>query len=111
MGCSQTGNGHSIGRATDVVQSELMTELDGAWITPMFPANAEFDAGTGLTSALDRGLHQCPHPLTIENGKGIRIHNAGRSIEIDEFRRIIPGKSEGRLRQIVRAEREEFGLF
>jgi hypothetical protein len=66
-----------------------MTELHGTGITAVFTADAELNPGTGLPASIDGLSHQCSHPFSIEHREGIRFHNAGSPIKIDELRRIV----------------------
>ena len=98
------GNGNPIGRTADVIQSQLMAELHGAGIAAVFAANTEFDAGPGLAAPANGLFHQRADAFPIQDGKRIGVHEIHGPIMVDEFGGVVAGKSEGGLRQIVRAE-------
>ncbi len=73
----------------------------------MLTADAQLDVGARLSSTIDRGAHERSHPFTIQHREGIGFEDVDGLVMIDEFRRIVAGKSERRLREVVRAERED----
>ena len=81
-----------------------MAELDGAGVPSMFTTDAELDPRAGLPASDDGLFYQSSHPFPIERREGIRIHDIGGAIKIDELRRIVAGEPERGLGQIVRAE-------
>jgi len=81
-----------------------MTELHGTGIAAVFTTDAEFDPGACLPASIDGLPHQGAHPLSIEHCEGIRFHNVGGSIKIDELRRIVAGETERGLSEVVRPE-------
>ena len=44
---SYAGNGHTEGRAADIVHAEFGAELDRRGFAAMFAANTDFEFGTG----------------------------------------------------------------
>jgi hypothetical protein len=81
-----------------------MAELHGTGIAAVLTADAELNPGTGFSTADDGLLHQGPYPFSIEHREGIRFHNVGGSIKIDELRRIIAGEPKRGLGKVVRPE-------
>src|SRR4030042_2510889 len=64
MGRGQDSHRHPEWRTTDVVQSDLVTELDAAWITAMFTTYAQFDPRIGLAPEFAGHAHQLSHTLS-----------------------------------------------
>jgi len=104
MGRREPRDGDAIGRTAHIVQSEFMAELDRAGIAAVFTADAELNPWAGLPAAGDGLSHQGPHPFSVEHREGICFHNIGRSIKIDELRRIVARETERGLSEVVRPE-------
>jgi hypothetical protein len=66
-----------------------MAELNGTGVAAVLTADAELNPGTGLPAAGNGLPHQGSYPFSVKHRKGIRFHNIGRSIKIDEFCRIV----------------------
>ena len=61
--------------ATDVVESQAVTEFHGIGITAVFPANTELDLRSRFAPFLDRDLHQLADTILIDRGKGISFYD------------------------------------
>ena len=81
-----------------------MTEFNGTRIATVLTADAELNPWASFSAAGDGLPHQRPHPFSIEYREGICVHNIGRSIKIDELRRIVARETERGLREVVRPE-------
>ena len=58
-------------RATDVRESDFVTERDTVGIPTVFSANPEFDIRTGFAPAVDGDFHQFPHAGLIDAGERV----------------------------------------
>ena len=62
----QTCNGHTEGRAADVVQTDVVAELHARGIAAVLTADAQAQVGTGLTAIVGSHLHQLAHADLIQ---------------------------------------------
>jgi hypothetical protein len=81
-----------------------MAELDRTGVAAVLTADAELNPRTGFPAADDGLLHQGPHSLPIEHREGVRFHDVGGTVKIDELRCIITGETKRGLRKVVRPE-------
>ena len=98
-------------RAGDVVQADVVAELDGGRIAAVLTADTAVKFGTGLTSKLDRHLHQLADADGIETGKRIGLVDLVRIVCGQELAGIVTREPERHLRQVIGAEAEEFRLL
>ena len=77
----------------------------------MFAANAEFDIGTRFSSQFRSHLHKSADARLIQLCERIAFVNLLFVICRKEFTRVVTAETECHLREIVRAEREEFRFF
>ena len=61
LGSSQTCNGHTEGRAADVVQTNIVAELNARGVAAVLAADAQAQIGTGLTAIVSGHLDQLAH--------------------------------------------------
>ena len=66
LSSSQTCNGHTEGRAADVVQTNIVAELHARGIAAVLTADAQAQVGTGLTAIVCSHLHQLAHADLIQ---------------------------------------------
>src|SRR3989442_12002302 len=69
--CSKASNRHAEGRATDVVESNLVTELDVVRVATMLAADADFQVRIGSTTLLYCHLHELAYTLTVQGLEGV----------------------------------------
>jgi hypothetical protein len=81
-----------------------MAELDRTGVAAMLTADAEFNPRPGFPTADDGLLHQGPYTFSIEHRKGVRFHDVGSTVKIDELGRIITGETKRGLGEVVRPE-------
>ena len=94
-------------RAGDVVQADVVAELDGRRIAAVLTADTAVKFGTGLTSKLDRHLHQLADADGIQTREGIGFVDLVRIVRGQELAGIVTREAERHLRQVVGAEAEE----
>jgi len=72
---SQTGDRHTEWGATDIRQSDAMTELHTGRFTAMFASNAELDVRACLAAEFGRHLHQFTNAVLVDGSKRILLHD------------------------------------
>src|SRR5579884_6466 len=110
LGGGEPGDRDSKRTATDVFQSEAVTEFDTGWIAPVFAANPELDLRARFASHVARRFHQAPHALLINGYERVCLHNIALQICGKEAPGIVPAHCEGGLGEVVRAEAKELGV-
>src|SRR5262249_53068544 len=109
LGRGQAGDRDAEWGATYVAQADLVAEVDGARIAPVFTADAHFHS-VASGAALGNGrLHQLPDAYGIDRGEGIRLDDFSLLIGRQERTGIVAAHAQAHLRQVVGAEAEEFG--
>src|ERR1019366_361755 len=98
---------HAVGRAGDVIQSDLVAERDGGGIAAMLAANADLETRAGLASARNADLHQLADAVAIDRDERIDLQDSLGDIGAEESGGVVAADAVSRLRQIVGAEREE----
>ena len=111
LGGSQTGDGHTEGRAGDVVQSHIVAELHGGGVAAVLAADAQVQISAGLTAQLGGHLHQLAHASLVQLGEGIALVDLLVVVSAQELAGVVAGEAEGHLGQVVGAEGEELGLL
>src|SRR5690606_8395568 len=92
-------------------EPDFLTEADRGGIAAMLPADAQLDVGPSRPALLGRHAYQFPHALDVERNEGVLVDDAFLPVDFQEGRGVIAGYAEGRLRQVIRAEREELRRF
>src|SRR5690348_2422117 len=72
---SETGDRHAIGRAGNIVQSDLVTEGDGSRIAAVFAANTDLEIRTGFAPARHADFHQLADSVSIDRDKGVDLQD------------------------------------
>ena len=85
-----------------------MAELHGIGVAAMFAADAELDAGTGLVPLLGRDLDELADAGLVDGRKRIFLHDFVLGVGTEEGTGVIARHTEAGLREVVRAEAEEF---
>src|SRR6202012_774682 len=98
---------HAIGRARDVVETDVVAEGDGGGIAAMLAANADLEVRPRLAAALHADLDELADSFAINRDEGIDLEDALGDVGTEEARGIVAADAVGRLRQIVSAEGEE----
>ena len=62
----EAGNGHTEGRAADVVQTDVVAELNARGIAAVLTADAQAQIGAGLTAIVCGHLDQLAHADLIQ---------------------------------------------
>ena len=88
-----------------------MAELDGRRIAAVLAADAAVQIGAGLFAEFDRHIHQFADADLVEPCKRIGFVDLVLVVRGQELAGVVAREAEGHLRQIVRAEAEEFRLF
>src|SRR5688572_26819767 len=100
----ELGDGDAVGRAGDVIQSDLGAEVDGGRVAAMLAADAELELGAGLAAALGGDLHQFADTFRVDADEGILLEDALPLVGRDEARGVVAAEAVGGLRQVVGAE-------
>src|SRR3954469_8245619 len=101
---------HAIGRAADVVETERVAERDRVGLAAVLAADAQLDALLRAAAPLDRDAHQVADAALIDGLERVSLQHAVLEVAGEELSLgVIPREAERRLRQVVRAEREEVG--
>ena len=100
----ETGDRHAVGRARDVVQSNLMAESDGRGIAAMFAADTDLQARASLAPARHADLHQFAHAIAVDRNEGVDLQNSLGDVRAEKARRVITADAIGGLGQVVGAE-------
>src|SRR5690606_40001990 len=72
---------------------------------------AQLEVGPSRPALLGGHAYQFPHTLDIEGNEGILVDDALLPVDFQEGRGVVARYAEGRLRQIIGAEREELRRF
>src|ERR1700687_1406815 len=67
---------HAVGRARDVIQSDLVAERNGGGIAAMLAANTYLEAGAGLAAARNADLHQFADAVAIDRDERIGLKDS-----------------------------------
>ena len=87
-----------------------MAELDRRGMAAVLAADADLEIGFRLPSPLDGDPHEPAHSLDVEDLEGVVLENLPLVVKGQELvLRILPGKGEGGLGEVVRSEGEEVG--
>ena len=77
----------------------------------MFAADAELDVRTRLPPERDAEAHHRADAFAVDGRERIRLQDFEIRVRAEERARVVAAHAERRLRQVVRAEGEEFRLF
>ena len=108
---SQTGDGHTEGRAGHVVQAHLVAELHAGGVAAVLAADAQAQVGTGGAAQLRGHLDQLAYALLVQVSERIALVDLVVVVVAQELARVVTAEAEGHLGQIVGAEAEELGLL
>jgi len=87
-----------------------VAELDGGGVAALFAADADAQTGAGLAAPVDGQLHQGADALLVEHLEWVVLQDVVVGVERQELvLGVLAGEREGRLGQVVGAEREELG--
>src|SRR5581483_12486897 len=103
----QPGYGHAERRARDVVEADPLAERDRGGVAAMLAADAELDPGARMAPAFRRPPDQFADPFTVDRDERVDLDDALADVVAEEGGRVVARQTEGRLGQIVGAEREE----
>src|SRR5581483_9299972 len=100
----------AVRRAADVVEPEPVAELDRAWLAAVLAADPDLELRLRSAPALDADAHQVADAFLVERLERVRLEHAVLEIEGQELALgVVARHPERRLREVVRAEREEVG--
>src|SRR5260221_1130058 len=85
-----------------------MAELHGIGVAAVFAADAELDAGAGLVALRRRDLDELADAGLVNRGERILLHDLVLRVGTEERTRVVTRHAEAGLREVVRAEAEEF---
>ena len=88
-----------------------MAELDRGRVAAVLAADAQMNVGACLTAKLDSRFNQFADALLIEVCKRIGFIDLVLVIVVKELAGVVTAEAKRHLRQVVRAEAEEFGLL
>ena len=106
--CRETCDRDAERRAGNIGEPDVVAELDGRRIAAVLAADAAAHAGTRLSAEFDRHLHQLADADGVEASEGIGLIDLVRIVCGKELARVVTREAEGHLREVVRAEAEEF---
>src|SRR6185295_8735915 len=86
-------------------------ERDRGRVAAMLAADADLEFLSHLPPALDADPYQLADALLVDRDERISRKDAARRVDAEERRRVVAADAEGGLRQVVGAEREEFGAL
>src|ERR1700720_883308 len=98
---------HAIGRARDIIQSDLVAERDRRGIAAVLAANADLETRAGLAPALNADLYQFADAVAIHRDERIDHQDSLGDVGAEESGGVIAADAVGGLRQVVGAERKE----
>src|SRR2546427_5879393 len=97
--------------ARDVVQTDRVTELDACGVASVFAANADLEIPANLATLSDAYPHELTDPVAVDCLERVARENPLLDvIEEELWLRVIAAVPHRGLGQIVRPEREEFGV-
>ena len=103
----EAGNGHTEGRAADVVQADVVAELNTRGVAAVLTADAQAQIGAGLTAVVCSHLDQLAHADLIQMLERIALVDLVLVVSAQELGSVITAEAEGHLGQVVGAEAEE----
>src|SRR5438552_8959904 len=110
LGRGQSRNRNPKRTATDVIQTEPVTELNAGRLAAVFAANPELDVRPSFASQIASDFHQAANALLIDRRERICIHNVELRVGGKKTAGIVPAHSQRRLCEIVCAKTEELGV-
>ena len=111
LSSSQTGDGHTEGRAGHVVQANTVAELDGGGIAAVLTADTQLQVGASAAAQLSGHLDQLTNTVLVQAGEGIALIDLAGVVGIQELAGVVTGEAESHLGQVVGAEGEELGFL
>ena len=112
MGGGQAGHRDARARAGHIAQANGMAETDRVGMSAVFATDTHFHVRTCLAAPVDSQLHQLAHTLDIQHFERIVLQYSEFVIHRQELvLGILAREREGRLGQVIGAEREELGFF
>ena len=98
-------------RTRNVVQAGVMAEFHRARFAAVLAADTTLELRF-YAAAFEYGFaHQLADAVLVEHLERVVLQDAFFDVNGQEFRYVVAREPERHLRQVVRAEREEFGLF
>ena len=110
----KSSDGNTERRAGDVIQSAPaggLEELDGQGVTTMLTTDAELELRLAGTALANRDVDELADAIEVDGLEGISFEDPLRDVLGKEDTCIITAVAEGHLREVVRAEGEEVGMF
>lgn len=104
LGRGKPGDGHPVRRAGNIVQAERMAELDRFRIATMFATDPKLDVRARPATALNGHFYQRAHTVLVNRHERVFRQHAPGIVITEKCPRIIAGKTEACLRQIVGAK-------
>ncbi len=71
LGSGETGDRHAVGRARDVVETDLVAERHRGRVAAMLTANTDLEIGSGLAAAGDADLDEFTDAVAIDRDERI----------------------------------------
>src|SRR5690606_15435995 len=102
---------HAARRTADVIQAGLVEALDRTPLASLLAADADLEVTASPAALPGRHLHELADALGVEYLERIVLEQAGLEVLRQECRGVVARDAERRLREVVRAEREEVRLL
>ena len=109
LGGCEAGDGYAERRATNVVETGFVAELNGRGFAAVFAANAALEVGTGVTALFYGHIDKLAYAVLVEHLEGVYLQNLLFKVNRQEAGDVVARITEGHLREVVRTEAEIFG--
>src|SRR6266540_4990885 len=96
-------------RAGDVVEPDLVAEAHRVGVAAVLAADAEVQVLPGGAALLAGQLHQPADARLVDGHEGVGGPQLALLVHAEELADVVAREAEGRLSQVVGAEREELG--
>ena len=107
----ETCDGHAERRTRDVVETALREELDRDRFATVLTANPNLQVGARGATALNGHLDELPDAVDVDDLERIVLQHTFFEVRGQELTHVIARVTERHLRQVIRTEREELGVF
>src|SRR5262245_14504075 len=107
LGGGEARDRHAERRAGHVVELHLVAERDRGGIAAVLAADSDLELRLDLAAALDADPHELAYAVAVDGDERIDRHDPARHVGAEETRSIVARNAEGRLREVVGAERKE----
>src|SRR5262245_5247689 len=82
--CREASDRHAVGRARDIVETDLVAERHRGRIAAMLAADADLEIGPDLAAAGDADLHQFADAVPIDRDERIDLQDSLADIGAEE---------------------------